>query len=121
MLKARLSSGITTELSVGDDISQLTVRDLKELIHLACGEELEGMRLVVRGRILQDDEMKLSAYAVTATDTVHVAKTKIISPVSPQPKPAKGDDMDGLMANPMIQMIMSNPQFMQSIIQYHND
>jgi hypothetical protein len=82
-LNARLSNGNVTSIEI-NDIQSSTVYDLKVVIQQSTGEALLGMRLVVNGRILQDDEAFLSIYNVKPNDTIHVARTRVTA-VTPTP------------------------------------
>lgn len=87
-LNARLSNGNVTAIELVD-IQNCTVYDLKVAIQQSTGEVLQGMRLVVNGRILQDDEALLSIYNVKPNDTVHVARTRVTLASTPQPSRRK--------------------------------
>lgn len=88
-LNARLSNGTVTAIEISD-IQNSTVYDLKIAIQQSTGEALQGMRLVVNGRILQDDEALLSIYNVKPNDTVHVARTRVAVASTPQPSRRSG-------------------------------
>jgi hypothetical protein len=108
-----------------ENLANLSVKQLKELISASFGEgPVEGMRLVCRGKILQDDEANLTNYNIQELDTVYVARAKSsTSPVKSSPTSAGGtgktasDPMSELMKNPLMESMMSNPQFMRSIMQ----
>lgn len=87
ILKARLSNGNTVDLTLEQNIGQITVGQLKNIIHQSYGEAVDGMRLVVKGKILQDDESVLSDYNILENDTIHVAKPRLsaTSPTSSGP------------------------------------
>ena len=124
-LKARLSNGMLQDLRIENNLSEVSVKQLKELISATFGEgPVEGMRLVCRGRILQDDEANLNNYNIQELDTVYVARAKSsTSPVKSSATSASGtgktafDPMSELMRNPLMESMMSNPQFMRSIMQ----
>ena len=126
-VKTRLSNGTLSDLNI-ENISELSVRQLKELISNSYGEDIESMRLVVRGRILKDDEERLLTYNIQEMDTIYVAKTKSsTSPSAPNPtlvtasasSPSSkaADPMADMMSHPLMESMMSNPQFMRSILQ----
>ena len=74
-LKVKLLNSLQN-LNVPENISELSVRQLKELISSSFGEGLDGMRLVVKGRILQDDDSDLAQYNIENDTVVYVARTK---------------------------------------------
>lgn len=122
LVKARLSNGTLSDLNI-ENVAELSVRQLKELISSSYGEDIESMRLVVKGRILKDDEERLLTYNIQEMDTIYVAKTKAstTSPTAASPvgtaSASSPDPMADMMSNPLMESMMSNPQFMRSILQ----
>ncbi|KAJ3324484.1 hypothetical protein HDV06_006895 [Boothiomyces sp. JEL0866] len=122
-LQARLSNGTTLPINTNDS-EHTTVLDLKNLIAAASGESVEGMRLVCRGRILNGDQELLSMYSVSNSDVIHVARarpseTARVTPTTPRVngKTYTNAEMEAWMQSPMAQQLLSNPQFLQSVIQ----
>ncbi|KAH6581902.1 hypothetical protein BASA61_008790 [Batrachochytrium salamandrivorans] len=71
---ARLSSGDKVPVLILHPDST-TVLDLKELVATAISSHPSAIRLVLRGRILKDNDKLISDYAVADKDVVHVART----------------------------------------------
>lgn len=76
-LTARLGSGERIPLNA-DSLTDITVLQLKMLISSSSPPSNrlapDAMRLVVRGRILKDDDMTLQFYNIQEHDTIHVAR-----------------------------------------------
>ncbi|KAI8924268.1 hypothetical protein BC831DRAFT_436608 [Entophlyctis helioformis] len=83
---ARLTSGDKVPIAVADAASA-TVGDLKDLVAAATALAPSSLRLVLRGRILKDDEALLADYAVADNDVLHVARTDGGSTSAPSPAP----------------------------------
>ncbi|KAJ3261399.1 hypothetical protein HK103_006007 [Boothiomyces macroporosus] len=121
-LQARLSNGTTLPINTSDS-ENTTVSDLKDLIAAASGESVEGMRLVCKGRILNGDQDLLSIYSVSNNDIIHVAKARQseqrTTPVTPRANRnyTLNLAMEALTQSPMVQSLLSNPQFLQSMLQ----
>ncbi|KAI8914636.1 hypothetical protein EDD86DRAFT_199769 [Gorgonomyces haynaldii] len=109
-----------------DNISETSVLQLKErAIQLASGMQLtlETVRLVCRGRILQNDELMLSDYQITQEDVIHVARKQVQEqptskvPQRTNPLGLSNEQMQEIANNPMVQHMLSDPQFIRSMIE----
>ncbi|KAJ3276186.1 hypothetical protein HDV01_005634 [Terramyces sp. JEL0728] len=115
-LQARLSNGTTLPINTNDG-EHTTVLDLKNLIAAASGESVEGMRLVCKGRILNGDQDLLSIYLLDNNDMIHVARARASQPTGSTPVTPRENPMDAIMDSPMVQTLLSNPQFIQTMLQ----
>lgn len=113
-IKARLSNGTVLDLTV--DTANCTVKDLKEIINTSSGEPVLGMRLVYRGRILQNDDEQLKTCNIEENEIVHVAKPKASSPSTPKTPVKPAFDMSSMMENPLVESMLSNPAILQSML-----
>jgi ubiquilin len=119
-LKARFGDGTTTTISI-PEYDTCTVKELKELIQSTTGVSANELRLVYKGRILQQEQQLISDFQFQEGETLHVAKTKATPTASgPQTLPTQPptDPFAALLDNPFAQAMLSNPQFMQSLIQH---
>jgi ubiquilin len=118
-LKARFGDGTTTTISI-PEYDTCTVKELKEIIQSMSGISANELRLVYKGRILQQDEQLISDYQFKEGEVLHVAKTKATpTAAGPQTLPTQrpADPFAGILDSPLGQSLLSNPQYMQNLIQ----
>jgi hypothetical protein len=119
-IKARFGNGTNVDITLPDN-GEFTVQNLKELIHSISGEQQDGMRLVYKGRIMQNEEQLVSDFKIQEGEVVHVAKgrTTSVSSTPPLLSPAINPEQEmisSMMEDPMFQYLLSNPDYLQSII-----
>ncbi|KAI8899328.1 hypothetical protein BC833DRAFT_586103 [Globomyces pollinis-pini] len=113
VIKARLSNGTIINVQTNQ---QTTVLEVKQFISKETGESLDGMRLVYKGKMLNDDTELIDEYNIQ--ENLHVARTRPSQSSSKSPTGnGRGENLDALMDNPMVQSMMSNPAFLQKILQ----
>ena len=95
-----------------------TLQTLKEHIGTAHAQSPTTLRIVKGGRLLLGDELSLDALGIQDNDTLHVAKqaTNQAAAEATSP-PAPQMDMDGLLENPLMQSLLSNPDIMAAMLE----
>ncbi|KAI9193208.1 uncharacterized protein BJ171DRAFT_532126 [Polychytrium aggregatum] len=131
VVTVRLPSG--SKLEVLADPLSTTVLQLKEKIAVLGNIPAAESRLVFAGRIMSDDSSLLSEYGIkdrgdiinlarkasnslTAPSAASPASSVVPTPATAQASSPFGN-MREMMNNPLIQSLLDNPTFMESILQ----
>ncbi|KAJ2997722.1 hypothetical protein HDV02_005192 [Globomyces sp. JEL0801] len=91
VIKARLSNGTIINVQTNQ---QTTVLEVKQIISKETGESLDGMRLVYKGKMLNDDTELIDEYNIQ--ENLHVARTR---PSQSSSKSPTGNGRDRALSN----------------------
>jgi hypothetical protein len=104
-----------------DITPDMSVSQLKTIISAASGVDFHLLRLVFRGKIM-DDNQSIEAYGVQENDCIHAARlasnkasheaSSKVSPVSPPE-----DEIMKALDNPIFNSLLGNPEFMSAMLE----
>lgn len=99
------------------------VSELRERIAEMVNMEPKYVRLVVSGKVLQEDSFTLREYGIISSNKVYVTKLAVnnaagpSSPVKPvEPESSKDELLKMMSGNPMFQELFSSPELMEAIL-----
>ena len=111
-IRCRLATGRLIEAETEDGE---TIRELKLKISSEAGIAAESIRLVIKGKILTDDDF---VPEMADTDVIHVARMStpvVTTPVVERARPERTFGAD-LLETPAIREMLSQPGLMRSVL-----